>query len=140
MLVIEGDSPFNCSGMNPNAIHGELSSIALDFGVSIFYTRDAEDTASLLVQIAKREQLDEKRDVNMHWKKSAPMLPQQQEYIISSIPDIGPRAAQSLLQHFGSVENIMKASYEELLEVSNIGPKAASRIREIVGSEYKNRS
>jgi Fanconi anemia group M protein len=32
----------------------------------------------------------------------------------------------------------MKASYEELLEVNNIGPKTAARIREIVGSEYKN--
>lgn len=138
VLIIEGESLFNCRGMNPNAIHGAISSISLDFGVSIFYTRDAEDTASLLMQIAKREQVDEKREVNMHGRKAAPMLPQQQEYIISSISDIGPKAARNLLQHFGSVENVMKASYEELLEVDNIGPKTAAKIREIVGSEYKN--
>jgi Fanconi anemia group M protein len=138
VLIVEGESLFNCRGMNPNAIQGALSSISLDFGVSVFYTRDAEDTASMLIQIAKREQVDEKREVNMHGKKSAPMLPQQQEYVISSISDIGPKAARNLLHHFHTVENIMKASYEELLEVNNIGPKTAARIREIVGSEYKN--
>ncbi|WP_340820281.1 DEAD/DEAH box helicase [Methanolobus sp. WCC4] len=137
VLIIEGDSLFNCRGMNPNAIHGAISSISLDFGVSIFYTRDAEDTASLLMQIAKREQVDEKREVNMHGRKAAAMLPEQQEYVVSSISDIGPKAARNLLQHFGSVENVMKASYEELLEVSNIGPKTAAKIREIVGSEYR---
>ncbi|WP_094227195.1 DEAD/DEAH box helicase [Methanolobus psychrotolerans] len=137
ILVVEGDNLFNCRGINPNAIHGALASISLDFGVSLFYTRDAEDTAAMLVQIAKREQTDEKREVNMHGKKSAPMLPQQQEYIVSSISDIGPKAARNLLHRFGSVENVMKASYEELLTVDNIGPKTAAKIREIVGGEYK---
>ncbi|SDF74276.1 fanconi anemia group M protein [Methanolobus vulcani] len=137
ILIIEGESLFNCRGINPNAIHGTLSSISLDFGVSIFYTRDPEDTAALLQQIAKREQVDEKREVNMHGKKAAAMLPQQQEYVVSSISDIGPKAARNLLKHFGSVENVMKASYKELLEVNNVGPKTAAKIREIIGSEYK---
>ncbi|MBP1910691.1 DEAD/DEAH box helicase [Methanolobus bombayensis] len=137
ILIIEGESLFTCRGINPNAIHGTLSSIALDFGVSIFYTRDPEDTAALLQQIAKREQTDEKREVNMHGKKAAAMLPQQQEYVVSSISDIGPKAARNLLKHFGSVENVMKASYEELLEVNNVGPKTAAKIREIISSEYK---
>lgn len=138
VLIIEGESLYNCGGMNPASIQGALSSIALDFGVTIFYTRDEEDTAAMLTQIAKREQTDGKREVNMHGKKAAPMLPQQQEYIVSSISDVGPKAARNLLEHFGSVENIMKASYDELLEVNNIGPKTAARIREVVGSGYKN--
>ncbi len=137
VFIIEGESLFNCRGISPNAIHGALSTIALDFGVSVFYTRDPEDTASLLIQIAKREQREEKRAVDLHGKKAAPMLPQQQEYLISSIPDVGPKAARSLLEHFGSVEAVIRASYEELLQVSNIGPKTATRIKELVSSEYK---
>lgn len=137
VLVIEGENLFNTRNLSPNAIHGALSSIALDFGLAVFHTRDAQDTASLLKQIAKREQTDEKRDVSMHGKKSSMMLPEQQEYIISSISDIGPKAARSLLMHFGSVENVIKADYEDLLKVKNIGPKTAGRIREIVSSEYK---
>ncbi len=137
VLIIEGESLFNTRNLNPNAIHGALSSIALDFGVAVFYTRDAQDTASLLKQIAKREQTDEHRDISLHGKKSSMMLPEQQEYIISSISDIGPKAARSLLMHFGSVENVIKADYAELIKVKNIGPKTAGKIREIVAGEYK---
>jgi Fanconi anemia group M protein len=137
VLIIEGESLFNTRNLNPNAIHGALSSIALDFGVAVFYTRDAQDTAGLLKQIAKREQVDEIRDMSLHGKKSSMMLPEQQEYIISSITDIGPKAAKNLLMHFGSVENVIRADYAELLKVKNIGPKTAGRIREIVSSEYK---
>ncbi len=138
VLILEGESLFNCRGISPNAIHGALSSIALDFGVAVFYTRDAEDTAVLIKQIAKREQVDEKREVCMHGRKSSKMLPQQQEYVVSAISDIGPNAARNLLMHFGSVENVMKADHEELLKVNNIGPKTAAKIREVIGSEYKN--
>jgi Fanconi anemia group M protein len=137
VLIIEGESLFNIRNLSPNVIHGALSSIALDFGVSVFHTRDAQDTASLIKQIAKREQTDGHRDISLHGKKSSMMLPEQQEYIISSISDIGPKAAKSLLTHFGSVENVIKADYEELLKVKNIGPKTAGKIREIVASEYK---
>ncbi|MFP4654995.1 MAG: DEAD/DEAH box helicase [Methanohalobium sp.] len=137
-LVLEGNELFSARQLNPNAIYGTLISLELDFGVSVYYTRDEKDTASLIRLLAKREQKDEKRDVSLHGKKSAPLLSDQQEYLVSAISDIGPRAARSLLKHFGSVENIMKASSEELQEAELIGPKTASKIREIVGSEYKS--
>ncbi|WP_406655651.1 DEAD/DEAH box helicase [Methanolobus sp. ZRKC2] len=136
VLILEGSNLFTSRNLNPAAIHGALSSIALDFGVAVLYTRDAEDTASLIKQIAKKEQIDEKKEIALHGKKAARMLPEQQEYVISSISDIGPKAARSLLKHFGTIENVIRADYEELLKVKNVGPKTASRIRELVSSEY----
>ena len=136
-LIIEGEGLFTARQLNPNAIHGTLTSLAIDFGVSIFYTRDEEDTAALLKVIAKREQIDEKREVTAHGKKSSRLLSEQQEYVVSAISEIGPKAARSLLKHFGSVEAVIKADYDELLKVTLIGPKTAARIREVVESEYK---
>ena len=136
-LIIEGEGLFTTRQLNPNAIHGTLTSLAIDFGVSIFYTRDEEDTAALLKVIAKREQIDEKREVTAHGKKSSRLLSEQQEYVVSAISEIGPKAARSLLKHFGSVEAVIKADYDELLKVKLIGPKTAARIREVVESEYK---
>ena len=136
-LIIEGEGLFTARQLNPNAIHGTLTSLAIDFGVSIFYTRDEEDTAALLKVIAKREQIDEKREVTAHGKKSSRLLSEQQEYVVSAISEIGPKAARSLLKHFGSVEAVMKADYDGLLKVKLIGPKTAARIREVVESEYK---
>ncbi|MBN2487808.1 MAG: DEAD/DEAH box helicase family protein [Methanosarcinaceae archaeon] len=136
VLILEGEGLFTARQLNPNAIHGALMSITLDFGVSVLYTRDAEDTASLIRQLAKREQSDEKHEISMHGKKSSLLLSEQQEYIVSAISEIGPKAARNLLMHFGSVEEVMKAGYDELVKVKLVGPKTAERIREVVGSNY----
>lgn len=137
VLIIEGEDLFTSRQINPNAIYGSLVSIAIDFGVSILYSRDEEETASILKILAKREQTENKREINPHGKKSASTLAEQQEYLISSISNIGPRAAKNLLSYFGSVEAVMRADIEELKKVKQIGPKTAARIREVIESPYK---
>jgi len=137
VLIIEGTELFTSRQINPNAIYGSLVSIAIDFGVSLLYSRDEEETAAILKLLAKREQMENKREVNPHGKKSTSTLIEQQEYVISSIADIGPKAARNLLLHFGSVEAIMKADVKELKKVKLIGPKRATKIREILEAPYK---
>jgi ERCC4-related helicase/ERCC4-type nuclease len=137
VLIIEGRDLFTSRQLNPNSIYGSLVSIAIDFGVSILYSRDEEETAAILKVLAKREQTENKREINPHGKKSASTLAEQQEYLISSISNIGPKAARNLLLHFGSVEAFMKANTEELKKVKLIGSKTAARIREVLESPYK---
>ncbi|MDI9394746.1 MAG: DEAD/DEAH box helicase [Euryarchaeota archaeon] len=137
VLIIEGEDLFTSRQIKPNAIYGSLVSIAIDFGVSILYSRDEEETASILKILAKREQTENKHEINPHGKKSASTLAEQQEYIVSSISSIGPKAARNLLLHFGSVEAVMQADMEELKKVKLIGPKTAARIREVLESQYK---
>ncbi len=137
VLIIEGDNLYTARQIHPNAIRGVLASIATGFGIPIISTRDAGDTAALIQVIAKREQVDEKRTPSLHGRKTAMTLSEQQEYIVSSISNIGPVAARKLLQHFGSVESVMRAGPDELMEVESIGPKTAQRIREVVESVYK---
>jgi ERCC4-related helicase len=138
LLIIEGEGIYSKRQIHPNAIRGALSTVAIDFGVPVLFTRDEEDTAALISVIAKREQAsDSKKEINLHGNKTASTLPEQQEYLVSAISEIGPVVARNLLQHFGSVERIMKASREELMEVELVGPKTADRIREVVSTEYK---
>ncbi|MCK5108144.1 MAG: DEAD/DEAH box helicase [Methanosarcinales archaeon] len=137
VLIIEGDDIYNLRQIHPNAVRGAIASIAIDFSVPVIMSRDEEDTAAMIMAIAKREQQDHGREVAMHGKRSAMMLPEQQEYIVSAISNIGPVVARNLLKHFGSVEAVMQASREELKGVELVGPKTADRIREMVGGEYK---
>ena len=73
----------------------------------------------------------------MHGHKTARTLAEQQEYLISAIPSVGPTVARNLLKHFESIEKIMTATKEELQDVELVGPKIAERIRELVGGDYK---
>ena len=50
---------------------------------------------------------------------------------------MGDKVADDLLQHFGSVQSVIDATTEELIEVSGIGIEISNKIRELVGSEYK---
>lgn len=138
LLIIEGEGIYTKRQIHPNSIRGALSTVAIDFGVPVLFSKDEEDTAALISVIAKREQADNsKKEINLHGNKTASTLPEQQEYLVSAISEIGPVVAKNLLRHFGSVERIMTASREELMAVELVGPKTADRIREVVSGEYK---
>ncbi|UPM43613.1 DEAD/DEAH box helicase [Halocatena salina] len=138
ILILEGEQGalFERRNVHPNAIRGALASLAVDFGISVLYTRDETGTADLLETIARREQEDTDRTVSVHGEKSTKTLPEQQEYVVSAIAEVGPVTATALLEQFGSVEAVMSASAEELTSVSGVGDVTAERIREVVGSEY----
>ncbi|MCX9028697.1 MAG: DEAD/DEAH box helicase [Candidatus Methanoperedens sp.] len=138
LLIIEGEGIYSKRHIHPNAIRGALSTVAIDFGIPVLFSKDEEDTAALISVIAKREQADDpKKEINLHGTKTSSTLPEQQEYVVSAISEIGPVVAKNLLRHFGSVERIMRASREELMAVELVGPKTADRIREVVSGEYK---
>jgi Fanconi anemia group M protein len=136
VVVIEGEGLYEERNIHPGAIRGAIASLAVDFGVSVLHTRDETDTVELLATIASREQTERDRTVSVHGEKSAKTLDEQQEYVVSAIADVGPVTAQSLLSHFGSVEAVMTATEEELQEVRGVGAKTATRVREVVGSDY----
>ncbi|MCL2550505.1 MAG: helix-hairpin-helix domain-containing protein, partial [Methanimicrococcus sp.] len=137
VLIVEGMDETAGGSMNQNSIRGALLSIEIDLNVSIFYTKDEDETALLLKMMAKKEQIAGKKTVNPHGKKPAKTTGEQQEYVLSSISGIGPHAARLLLNEFGSLNNIFNASEEDLCRMKGIGKKTARRIREVVEAEYK---
>jgi ERCC4-related helicase len=135
VLILEGRDLYTRQ-MNPASIRGALASIAVDYGVPIIPTENQEETAAVISLLAARERR-EGREPKQHGHKTARTLNEQQEYLVSALPSVGPAVARNLLRHFGSVEKIMTATLEELKEVDLVGPKIAERIRELVGGAYK---
>jgi ERCC4-related helicase len=135
LLILEGRDLYTRQ-VNPNAIRGALASVAVDYGVPIIPTESQEETAEVIAILSARERKDG-RAPKIHGHKTARTLKEQQEYLVASMPSVGPAVARNLLRHFGSVERIVAASPEELQEVELVGPKIAERIRELVGGQYK---
>jgi len=136
VVIVEGDGLYEQRDIHPNAIRGALSSLAVDFGASILRTEGETDTMELLATMATREQELSSREVSVHGEKGAKTLSEQQEYVVSSIAEIGPVTARSLLEEFGTVEAVMIASEEELQAADGVGQVTAERMRDVIGSAY----
>ena len=135
IIILEGDDLY--TGMiNPNAIRGSMASVAIDFGISIIPTRNAQDTAAMIKRIAVREQNGERTPIQIRTDKKPVSLMEQQLFIIESLPNIGPVNAKNLLKHFGTVSNVLNASEDDLQDVEGIGKKTAKDIRKVIESKY----
>ena len=66
-------------------------------------------------------------------------LKEQQEYLISCLPNIGPSLAKELLSHFGCIAGVLSAPEEQLKKVPGIGDKIARSIREIILAQYDSK-
>jgi Fanconi anemia group M protein len=137
VVIIEGEDLFGARNVHHKAIQGALASLAVDFGASVLRTSDEDETADLLEVIAGREQETADREVSVHGEKQSKTLPEQQEYVVAAIAEVGPVTARTLLESFGSVEAVMTADKDDLLEVSGIGDVTADRIREVIASDYE---
>ncbi|ELY64304.1 DEAD/DEAH box helicase [Natronococcus jeotgali] len=136
IVIVEGEGLYEQRDVHPNAVRGALSSLAVDFGASVLRTESEADTTDLLAVIAGREQEAGDREVSVHGQKQAKTMAEQQEYVVSSIAEIGPVTARSLLEEFGTVEAVMIASEDELTEADGVGRVTAERIRDVIGTTY----
>jgi len=140
LLLLEGDqnSLFE-NGLHPNSVRGALSSITIDLGVPIICTRNPKETAAQLYWIARREQLDLKRDVQIRSLGMEAPLHKHQEFLVSGLPFVNSVMSERLLKRFGSPGKLFAATEEELKSVEGIGEVKARKIRELLDAEYMGR-
>jgi Fanconi anemia group M protein len=135
VMIIEGGDLYTQRDIHPNAIKGVLAALTVDMGVTLFFTRDEQDTAQMLMVLAKREE-GERGERKVHPHKTHRSIREDQEYIISAFPEIGMRNARLLLSHFGSIQGIANASLEELVAVKGIGEKTGQRVFDLCRAQY----
>ena len=138
IVIIEGEEDiYSVRKVHANAIRGMLASIVLDFQTPILYTKNPQDTASLLAVMAKREQ-NKGGDFSYHERKPR-TIKEQQEFIVSSLPSIGTQNAKKLLEHFGSIKSITQATKNQLKELEGIGDKIAESIVKVIDEKYQKK-
>ena len=137
LVIIEGDRDiYSVRKVHPNAIRGMLATIAIDYGIPVLKTKDHQETAEILMAIARREQDKNYDDIQMHSTKPL-TLKEMQEYIISALPGVESTIAKSLLKQFKSVKRIVNAKEDSLKKAELIGDKKASEIKRVVESDYE---
>ncbi len=137
IVIVEGELSSVTRNVHPNAVRGAIISLITDFGVGVIFSKGPEETTAYIKLIAKREQEEKKRLPRLRGEKRIMTLPEMQQYIVESLPFVGPKLARELLKTFGTVEKVMTASERELARVEGIGPKRAKEIRRVLTTPYK---
>lgn len=135
MMIIEEEGLFS-RNIDKNAIYGALASILSDYGFSIIQTRDSEETADFLFALARREQLEQKKEIALRGKKPYMSQAQYQQFILEGLPFVSSITAKKLLEYFGSIRRTFNATVNELCEVEGIGKKKALAIKKIVERKW----
>jgi len=139
IIILEGeDDLYSVRNIHPNAIRGALATIVSSFKIPLIRTKDSQDTAELIRAIAIREQTQIEKEFSIRTDKIPMTTKEQQEFIIESLPGIGPSLAKSLLREFKTVKNIINADIKELEKVEKIGPKRAIEIQKILEEIYQD--
>jgi len=136
-IVLEGTKiDLKNSDFNWNAIQGALTMVCVFWGIPLLRSRNIEETAKLLSILAKqnRQLYFPTRYKPIVYSKQQTKR-QSQLALLCSIPGLGRKKAQALLEHFSSIHGILDAPQEDLQQVSGIGPVIAKQIHYVVKEE-----
>ena len=139
LLIVEGDIHDALVDLkNPKVFWGTLLSLAFDFGFRIFFTLDREQTADVLEVLTVTPPGKGKGVGPMLVKK--PRMGTTKDWqlsILESLPGIGPKLGEQLLNSFGSVRKVFHASRAELAVKGGIGSATAERIQQLLDAQYR---
>ncbi|HYG85594.1 MAG TPA: ERCC4 domain-containing protein [Azospirillum sp.] len=132
--IIEGDPYDVHMALEPAVITGAISHLAVVEGATVLRTRTLQETAALLLSMAKRLQ-DGRRDLPL--RPSKPADPRVlAEYIVAGLPGIGRSKARLLLERFGSVRGVLMADAGEIAAIRGFGRKTAHTIQAALDAKY----
>jgi Fanconi anemia group M protein len=135
LLILQGEEDIYAQRkIHQNAILGMMTTIGIAFSIPLIQTKTVKETSNLIALIAKQEQT---LSSSYHMHSAKPLtLKEQQEFIVASLPGIGPALAKPLLAEFRSVSRLFNATTDDLKQVPLIGPVKAKKIKEVIDSPY----
>jgi len=136
LIVLEGDWSSVPSQMHPNAIRGALTYLTGILAVPLLPSPSPTGTAALLASLAKQLQVGYQQPGGASPARKAKTLEDQQISVLTALPGIGPSTARALLAHFGSIQQVLLASAEELATISGITPARAARLIDILRTPH----
>jgi DNA excision repair protein ERCC-4 len=133
VLILEGTINKTVDlGVTREAMQGALITVSLVLGIPVLRSKDAFETAKLIVYSAR--QIISTAKVGGYRQGYRPKDKRKiQIYILQGLPGVGLERAGRLLDSFGSVEAVISASSSELQSVYGIGKDLADKIKWAIG-------
>jgi len=137
IVVVEGDLHSALKEMNnPKVFWGALVALSFGYGLRVFFTGNAEETADLIGTLAKNPPEVRTRPPVVVRKPRSNKTREGQVALVQSLPGVGTRLAEQLLQRFGTPRKIFLATESELIHKGGLGRVKAAKIASLLTSDY----
>lgn len=134
IILIEGDMSLISQMLNnPKVYYGALSSLIINFNVKTVFVPTVDESAIFIERLAFNLKKGQKPKIV--YKQKSATTDDDQIYLISSLPGIGPKLAEKMIMTFGSPSKAFNAKLSELAKV--IGPSKARKVKFVL--EYNRR-
>jgi Fanconi anemia group M protein len=131
IVLIEGPTRVTMPDVHPHAIQGAIVSLAAMWRLPVLHTSGPEDSLRVVRFLAN--QAGCRQPLLRRYDRRPKRLASRRMFMLQGLPGVGPALAMRLLNQLGSVERVVTADVEVLLQIRGVGPKRAARIRELVG-------
>jgi len=138
VLLVESEMPSIAKQMTkPRAFWGALTTLTFQYGLSIFFTAEAQQTADFIYTLTKHKYFAKPKGPFIQKKPKTVSLEKAQLSLVSNLPGIGPKLADRALKRFETVRKVFSASIAELSSVDGIGRKKSEKISAVLDACYR---
>lgn len=132
IIVVEGTDLYHTGyAIDHRAIKGAVTSLTTVWYIPVVFSKDIDGTAQFII-MAGNHQAEYAVELSKRPGRKPKRMERLKLHILQGLPEIGPKIAKRLLEHFGTIEKIITADDNELALVEGIGKKRVAMIREIV--------
>lgn len=132
VVILEGDLFGEGQSLLIQGAMGAITCLSQVQHMSVIHSLDHVMTAYFIIKASQHLLFGLGYELPLHRTKPKELL-DAKRYLLQALPGVSGKNAVTLLEHFGSVGAVMRASKSELLAVNGIGPKTADRILDVLG-------
>ena len=137
VFLVEGN-PFHVDmNFTPESIRGAILSLQVIWYIPVLFSRSREDTCKIF-RILGEQQKKQSHLLKLRHSYRPKKMITRQLYILQGFPKIGPMLARRMLQHFGSVRNVMQADVKTLSTIEGIGLGKAKEICRVLDDSVRD--
>ena len=136
-LLIEGDSKeVEAVARNLKSFYGAIANVTLAYGLRLLYTANPRETAIAISELLAHARAKPSTRMPSELPRKAKSFPQQQLYLVSSLPGVGRRLSEKLLSKYGTPRRVMGLTVGELALTTGIGWKRAEKIKRVMDQKF----
>lgn len=136
-LLVEGDSKeVEKLAKNLKSFYGAIANVTLAYGLRVLYTANPKETAIAIAELLSHARAKPLARMPSEVPPKAKSVPQQQLYVVSSMPGVGRRLAERLLLKYGTPRRVMEMTVGEFAMTPGIGWRKAEKIKEMLDTKF----